>query len=104
MLSLRDKSGAILIIPILILPIICLSAITAFADGHGDTGELEYRVDTEDLSGLNLLLANLYNDQRVVFAIVATLTMAILGAVIAVTTEYLLKLVGFKTTKAERRE
>ena len=67
---------------------------TAAAVGHGDTGELEHKITTADKTGLNLLLAQLYNDHRLIYSLVVTLTMAFLGMVVALATELLLKLLG----------
>ncbi len=67
---------------------------TAAAGGHGDTGELEHKITTADKTGINLLLAQLYNDHRLVYSLVVTLTMAFLGIVVALATELLLKLLG----------
>ena len=104
MLSPPNKSRIILSVQLVILPLICFIPALAAAGGHGDTGELEYRIDTEDLSGISLFLANLYNDNRLLFAIVATSSMAILGAIIAIGTEYVLKLAGFTVSRADHRE
>ncbi|MCP4633497.1 MAG: hypothetical protein GY855_11270 [candidate division Zixibacteria bacterium] len=71
--------------------------------GHGDNKALDYTVDTSNLSGVSLFLGNLYNNHRTWFATVATVSMAALGAIIAISTEYILKLVGLNVSKTSRR-
>ncbi len=93
------------LIPILSITLVCL-LLTAFlsppvlAGGHGETGKLEHRVSTENKSGLNLFLSKLYNDHRLLYSLVVTFTMAILGIVVAQVTDFVLKLLGAK--KASR--
>lgn len=87
---------------LLTFPVMFGGTDLAFAGGHEDTGELEHVVDTDNLSGLSLTLANLYNDHRTWFAVVTTVFMAVLGAIISLGTEFFLNLAGFKVTKSSR--
>jgi len=64
--------------------------------GHEDAGKLEHVVPLEGKSGINLLLATWYNENRLLFALVTTATMAFLGIVVGQVTESILKLIGVK--------
>ncbi|UCG52900.1 MAG: hypothetical protein JSW58_04910 [Candidatus Latescibacterota bacterium] len=64
--------------------------------GHDEEGKLEHVVSLEGKSGVNLILARWYNENRVLYALVVTATMALLGIVVGQVTEWVLKLVGVK--------
>ena len=81
---------------IISITIACLAAPILAGGGHGDTGTLEHVVSLEGKTGLSLLLAELYNDNRLLYALVVTATMAFLGAVVAQITEFVLKLIGLR--------
>ena len=68
----------------------------AMADGVEEGGNLEHKVDTENQSGITLIIAQLYNDNRLLFAFAVTATMAIVGIIIGQLTGILLRLVGLK--------
>ena len=76
----------------------------AAAGGGHETGLIEDKISTDTLNGLTLEMVNLYNDNRLLYALVVTLCMAIFGTIIGITTEWLLRLCGLKTTKMEKRE
>ncbi len=78
---------------------------TALASGGEAAGALQHRVDTTALRSGDLLLATLYNDHRVVYALVTTLGMAVCGFAIAITTDVVLGHLGLRASRAaERRE
>lgn len=52
-----------------------------FAEGKPAT-ELSKKVKTEGLSGLNLFLANLYNNNRLMYSVVSTGSIIILGVIV----------------------
>jgi hypothetical protein len=52
-----------------------------FAEGKPAT-ELNKKVKTEGLTGLNQFLATTYNDNRVLYAVISTLSIVILGLII----------------------
>lgn len=64
--------------------------------GHDETGKLEHVVSLEGKTGVNLLMAKWYNENRLLYATVVTATMAFLGVVVGQITEFLLKLFGMK--------
>ena len=90
---------------------LCFAAATAAvpdaasaSGGHDDATALEYRVDTSKLSGFSLLLGNLYNGNKWLFAAVVTVTMAVMGAVIAVVVDFILRRLGLDVKRMAHRE
>jgi hypothetical protein len=88
-------------LPIIVLlaGIFCLCGVApavASGDGHGDTEELKHRVELEGKTGFNLFLAETYNDNRPLYALLVTGIMAILGIAVAQITGLILKLAGVK--------
>ena len=92
----RDYLRLLLTLLIISVTFACLVAPVFAGGGHGDTGTLEHVVSLEGKTGLSLLLAELYNDNRLLYALVVTATMALLGAVVAQITEFILKMIGIK--------
>ena len=76
----------------------------ALASGGEPTTALEHRAGTAGLKGASLLLANLYNDRRLLFALVCTVMMAVCGMAIAFVVDALLSSLGLKVTKQGHRE
>lgn len=76
----------------------------SFFLGVEKEGYLEVKVDVSQLSGISLWLVNIYNDDRVVFAIIVTLAMATIGMSIALITDLILKALGLEVTKIEHHE
>ena len=62
------------------------------------------KIDTKDLSGINLWIANLYNNDRILYAVVVTLVMATLGSVMAFGTDRVLKYFGMNVSKISHSE
>ena len=61
-------------------------------------------VRLEGLGGLNLFFAHWYNDSKMVFALIVTLLMGLVGIAIAAVTDVILKAVGMEVTKMEHHE
>lgn len=78
--------------------------IALASGGEEPATALEHRVSTSNLSGSNLLLANLYNDNRLLYAALTTFAMALLGVIIAFGVDLLLGRLGLKVSKVEHRE
>jgi len=95
-MKLSDYLRLLITLLIISVTIACLVTPVLAGGGHGETGTLEHVVSLEGKSGLSLLLAELYNDNRLLYALVVTATMAFLGAVVAQVTEFVLKLAGIK--------
>lgn len=96
-----DKSAARLTFIIIIAFIVAvlfvgIQAEDALADEHGDTGELQHKVDLDNQSGINLIIARLYNDNRLLFSIAVTATMAVMGVIIGQITGFILRILGLK--------
>ncbi|UCC79344.1 MAG: hypothetical protein JSW64_13895 [Candidatus Zixiibacteriota bacterium] len=92
-------SGALFLIGLYFGVIIAASlypALVFAGGGSEDAGDLEHKVDLEDQSGINLIIAKLYNDNRLLFALAVTVTMAVVGIIIGQITGVLLRLLGLK--------
>ena len=78
----------------------------AMAGGEGLSvpDALENKVPLDKLSGINLMFAQLYNDNLWLYATVCTVLMALLGITIAFGTDLILKAVGMEVTKIEHKE
>jgi len=79
-----------------VIIIASLCPVLVFAGGHEDTGDLDHKVDLENQSGINLVIAKLYNDHRLLFALAVTVTMAVVGIIIGQVTGVLLRILGLK--------
>jgi ABC-type phosphate/phosphonate transport system permease subunit len=66
------------------------------AGDPGETGELQHKVDLDNQTGINLIIARLYNDNRLLFALAVTATMAIMGVIIGQITGFILRILGLK--------
>jgi len=66
--------------------------------------ELTKKIDTKDLSGINLWIAELYNDSKVMYAIMVTLVMALVGSIIAFGADLVLKYFGMNVTRISHTE
>jgi len=95
---------------IIALLLFCIVITCAFNNSYaGDVGgkevtSLDHKVDTKNLSGVNLWIADLYNNDRLMYSIVVTLVMAILGTTMAFGTDLILKMLGMDVTKISHRE
>lgn len=76
----------------------------SFFLGVEKEGNLDLKVDVSHLSGISLWLVNIYNDDRVIFAIIVTLAMATIGMSIALITDMILKALGLEVSKIEHHE
>ncbi len=64
--------------------------------GHGDTGVTINRVSTEGHTGLSLSLIDLYNNNRLVYALLVTAVMATLGIIVGQLTEIVIRISGMQ--------
>jgi hypothetical protein len=62
------------------------------------------KIDTKDLSGINLWIAELYNNDRILYAVIVTLVMATLGSIMAFGTDLVLKYFGMNVSKISHSE
>ncbi len=96
----KNKSSSILPWIIVMLIMFPLS----FFLGVEKEGDIVTKVDISNLTGLRLWIVNLYNDERLLFALLVTFVMAGVGISIAFITDIILKLFGLEVTKIEHHE
>jgi hypothetical protein len=79
--------------------------VLAWAGGGGEKAtKLERKIDLANLTGINHLLAQWYNDSIWLYALVATVLMGLVGLVIALVTDIILKMIGMEVSKIEHHE
>jgi len=93
------------------LLLFCILFTCAYSNSYAvsETGgkqetAISKKIDTKNLSGVNLWIANLYNNDRLLYAIVVTLVMALLGSVMAFGTDLVLKYFGINVSKISHSE
>lgn len=79
-----------------IIVVASLYPAPALAGGHEEAGDLEHKVNLENQSGINLIIGQLYNDNRLLFALAVTATMAVVGIIIGQIAGVLLRFLGLK--------
>ncbi len=82
---------------------LCASAYASEIGGKSESS-LQKRIDTKNMTGVDLLIANLYNDDRLMYAVMVTLVMAGLGTTLAFLTDLVLKMLGVEVTRISHRE
>ena len=65
---------------------------------------LEKKVDVTKLSGINYFFASWYNDNMWLYAIMVTALMGVIGMLIALVTDIILKIIGMEVHKIEHHE
>ena len=65
---------------------------------------LEKKVDVTKLTGLNYFFASWYNDNMWLYAIIVTVLMGVIGLLIALVTDIILKMIGMEVHKIEHHE
>jgi len=65
---------------------------------------LEKKVDLSKLSGINYFFASWYNDNMWLYAIMVTALMGVIGMLIALVTDIILKIIGMEVHKIEHHE
>ena len=65
---------------------------------------LEKKIDVTKLSGLNYFFASWYNDNMWLYAIIVTVLMGLIGLLIALVTDIILKMIGMEVHKIEHHE
>ncbi len=88
---------------ILYLIFVILQPYSALA--HGGEGEpIPDQVSLENLSGITLWLAQLYNDEKLLFALLVTFSMGIIGIILGFLTDIVLKIFGLDVSKIAHHE
>ena len=65
---------------------------------------LEKKIDVTKLTGLNYFFASWYNDNMWLYAIIVTVLMGVIGLLIALVTDIILKMIGMEVHKIEHHE
>ncbi len=65
---------------------------------------LEKKVDVTKLSGINYFFASWYNDNMWLYATIVTVLMGVVGMLIALVTDIILKMIGMEVHKIEHHE
>jgi ABC-type phosphate/phosphonate transport system permease subunit len=66
--------------------------------------KLEQKVDLAKLSGINHFFSYWYNENLWVYATIVTVLMGVVGLLIAVVTDLILKMIGLEVSKIEHHE
>jgi len=90
---------------VLIFNLILLTVPSALVWAAAEKAELlEKKVDVTKLSGLNYFFASWYNDNMWLYAIIVTVLMGVIGLIIALVTDIILKMIGMEVHKIEHHE
>jgi len=85
---------------LLLLP----SAMLWAGEGLDVPEELQKKIDLTKLTGLNHFFASWYNDNMWLYAIMVTAIMGVVGLLIALVTDIILKMIGMEVHKMEHHE
>jgi len=91
---------------VLILNFFLLSVSSTLVWGAAEKAEaLDKKIGNLDkLSGLNYFFASWYNDNMWLYAIMVTVIMGVIGLLIALVTDIILKMIGMEVHKIEHHE
>ncbi|HKB86091.1 MAG TPA: hypothetical protein VKD08_07990 [Ignavibacteriaceae bacterium] len=103
---MRAKKTIVVILLTLTLGILISGIITTYAGelGGKEQAALDITIDTKDLTGINLWIVEMYNNDRTLYAIVVTMVMATLGSVMAFGTDLILKYFGMGVGRISHSE
>ena len=90
--TVSSRLMVVLLCCLILLPITLLAG-----GGHGEDEEVSQVISTEGKTGVSLFLITMYNDHRLIFALMVTAVMAILGMTVASVTEVFLRAIGVRT-------
>jgi hypothetical protein len=90
---------------VIIFNFFLLGLPTAMAWAAAEKAELlEKKVDLSKLGGINHFFASWYNDNMWLYAIIVTVLMGVIGLLIALVTDLILKMIGMEVHKIEHHE
>ena len=90
---------------VLILNFFLLAVPSTLVWGAAEKAEaLEKKIDLAKLTGLNYFFASWYNDNMWLYAIMVTVLMGVIGLLIALVTDIILKMIGMEVHKMEHHE
>ena len=103
---MNTKKTFVLILLSLLFSIGLSGSTNMYAGDIGGKEEtsLNVVIDTSNLTGINLWIAEMYNNDRTLYAIVVTLVMAALGSIMAFGTDLILKKFGMNVTRIAHHE
>jgi len=79
--------------------------VFSWAGGEGEKADnLIQQVDLTNLSGLNYFFARWYNDNLWIYALIVTALMGVVGLIIALVTDIILKMIGMEVSKIDHHE
>ena len=82
-----------------------LLGLPALAFAAAEKAEaLEKKIDVTKLGGINYFFASWYNDNMWLYAIIVTVLMGVIGLLIALVTDIILKMIGMEVHKIEHHE
>lgn len=81
-----------------------IPTIVHASEGLDVPDALDRKVPLEGLSGVQLLFSKLYNENLWLYAILCVVLMAVVGGLIAIVTDVILKSMGMETEKIEHKE
>jgi ABC-type phosphate/phosphonate transport system permease subunit len=84
---------------------VLLLTVPALAWGAAEKAALlEKKIDLSTLGGINYFFAKWYNDNLWVYALIVTVLMGVMGMLIALVTDVILKMIGMEVSKIEHHE
>ena len=90
---------------VLILNFFLLAVSSTLVWGAAEKAEaLDKKIDLAKLTGLNHFFASWYNDNMWLYAIMVTALMGVIGLLIALVTDIILKMIGMEVHKMEHHE
>ena len=90
---------------VLILNFFLLAVPSTLVWGAAEKAEaLDKKIDLAKLTGLNYFFASWYNDNMWLYAIMVTALMGVIGLIIALVTDIILKMIGMEVHKIEHHE
>ena len=90
---------------VLILNFLLLAVPSTLVWGAAEKAEaLNKKIDLAKLTGLNYFFASWYNDNMWLYAIMVTALMGVIGLIIALVTDVILKMIGMEVHKMEHHE
>lgn len=90
---------------VLILNFLLLAVPSTLVWGAAEKAEaLDKKIDLAKLTGLNYFFASWYNDNMWLYAIMVTALMGVIGLLIALVTDVILKMIGMEVHKMEHHE
>jgi len=90
---------------VIILNFFLLTVSSTLVWGAAEKAEaLNKKIDLAKLTGLNYFFASWYNDNMWLYAIMVTVLMGVIGLLIALVTDIILKMIGMEVHKMEHHE